>query len=229
MKCVIDGTTELESGRVCHRCELREAQRLADIVRMHAQLGAFLEPGTTAVQRVSGSREAPLPLLVDALDLAAPARVTALRPSWDPEQGRMRIYFEDQMGEIAVPSVLDSWVRDWISYSWCPSEHLPVPTVVRLAGWLTTWLPYAVKDHPALDEYSREINDLWYALRRTVGDMPAPPVRLWTPCRDCGQLALIRQPGEDRPIRCVNCRHDMTEDAYSQWSKLVHADATRAA
>ena len=220
MKCVIDGVTELEAGQVCRRCEYREADRLDQIVTMHAQLGDWLEPGTTAVQRVSGSREAPLPLRVDVLDLAAPARVL-----------RIRGYFDDQMGEIAVASVLDSWVRDWIDLRshGGRGENLPVPVVATLAVWLRNRLPWAVVEHLAIDEYSGEIQALWYSLRRAVGDMPVHPERLWTPCRDCEQLTLARHPGEDRPIRCVNCRLAWTEDDYNQWTKLVAAGATRAA
>ena len=218
MKCVIDGTTELESGQVCHRCELREAQRLADIVRMHAQLGAFLEPGTTAVQRVSGSREAPLPLRVDALDLAAPARVVAIRG-----------YFDDQMGEISVATVLDSWVRDWIDVR-DRGENLPVPVVARLGNWLSMRLDWACMDHPAIDEYSDEIGSLWYALRRTTGDMPPKPEPCGgVPCKRCDLRALYRENDGSGDVRCGSCRHVITGEEYHQWTRLVGANAKEIA
>lgn len=220
MKCVIDGETDIETGQVCRRCERIEAQRLDDIVAMHARLGDHLEPGSSTGQRVSGSREAPLPLRVDVLDLTLPARVTHIRG-----------YFDDQMGVISVASVLDFWVRDWISYPQCPGDHLPVPVVATLADWLRKRLAvWAAEHHPAMDEYSGEIEALWYALRNAVGDAPQPrQMCVGVPCKRCDQMALYREDDGSGDVRCGGCRHVISADEYMSWTRLVSANAKEIA
>jgi len=232
VKCVICGERELENGQVCRRDELREADRLADIVRWHALLPAMLERGTGTSQRVSGSREAQLPFNVDAVDLSLDRPAFDLRPSWDPVQQRMRIYFEDQMGELAVVGVLDGWVRDWISFAWCPGDHLPLPTVAVLANWLTIRLPDAVRRHPAIDEYSAEIANLWFALRAAVKENP-PKREMCTgvPCRrsECDQRALYRENDGSGDVRCGVCNYVLTAEEYTKWYRMNAAQAKEIA
>lgn len=81
MKCLICDKTDLEpdTGRVCLKCARLEHRRLREIPGFWALLPLAIEPGASAGQRVGGTREAPLPLRVDPLDLAMPARVLALK------------------------------------------------------------------------------------------------------------------------------------------------------
>jgi hypothetical protein len=58
---------------VCDLCRQRLAARLWELRDLHALLLAALGPGRAQTQRVSGSRETPLPLRVSALDLAGDA------------------------------------------------------------------------------------------------------------------------------------------------------------
>jgi len=58
---------------------------LGEIVELYALLPEQLAPGQAAGPRVSGSREAPLPLRVDPLDLTMPARQTAVSDDLVPQ------------------------------------------------------------------------------------------------------------------------------------------------
>ena len=75
MKCLICETADLETGRVCTRCGRIEDRRLREIEWAWILLPLAVQPGSAAGPRVSGSREAPLPVRVDPLDLTMPARV----------------------------------------------------------------------------------------------------------------------------------------------------------
>lgn len=215
MKCVICAKAEITGGQVCPGCGAREVDRLDDIARWHDALAEHLEPGASVAQRVSGSREAPLPLRVDPLDLSLSARQPAVPESYAGQRA-------DQIGLLSAASVLDGWVRDWRDVR-AQREHLPVPTVPVLVGWLRVRLDWALVSHPAIDEYSREIRDLHSALRDACEEKAAPPERLWTPCRDCSQLTLARHPGHDFPVKCADCGLSMTEETYTQWSRLYAA------
>jgi len=227
VKCVICGERELENGQVCRRDELREADRLADIVRWHALLPAMLARGSATGQKVSGSREAPPPLRLDAVDLSLNRPAFDLRPSWDPIQQRMRIYFEDQLGELPAVSVLDGWVGNWIQAR-KRGENLPVPTVARLANWLSMRLDWACMelDPVALRGYSGEIWALWNALRGAVGDMPPKPEPCaGVPCKRCDLRALYRENDGSGDVRCGSCRHVITGTEYVEWTKMNAAAA----
>lgn len=68
-----DGPPEADVGLVCHRCYARLRSSLLELVAvaawLHTQLAAF---GTGMDERVAGSREDPIPLRTDILDLIGP-------------------------------------------------------------------------------------------------------------------------------------------------------------
>lgn len=84
MKCVICQRREAEQPQVCLGDRLWLDRTLAEIVELYAMLPANMVPGQAQGQRVSGSREAPLPLRVDPLDLSMPARTDGIHD--DPVQ-----------------------------------------------------------------------------------------------------------------------------------------------
>jgi hypothetical protein len=141
---------------VCDSDRRRLAAELADIPTLHAQLRDHLEPGTGTGVRVSGTRTPPLPVRLDALNLliAGPVGVTA-----DPNL--------DQCGAIPPLVVLDLWVRDWIDVR-DRAEHQPIPTVAVLAAWLAVRVEWACDQHPAVDEFAREISQTVRAIRGVI-------------------------------------------------------------
>jgi hypothetical protein len=213
-----------ERAQACLPCRIWLAETIADVAVLYPQLHAMLIPGQGNGQRVSGSREMPLPLNADIVDLTGPAKVVNLtdagRPWWH----------EDQTGHVAVAAVLDQWVRDWISYDWCRSDVMPVPTVPELAAWLGKWAEAACDEHPAIDDFAGEIRDIHTAMRAyipRVVDRDNPPPRRraeprTAPCRGCDMVSLWWFPSDER-VRCDNCDVVMTESEYAAWARLIIA------
>lgn len=218
-----------ERAQACEPCRIWLAETIADVAALYPQLHALLVPSGTAGQKVTGSREMPLPLNVDILDLTG--RAKGFTPSKDAVP-------EDQVGHTAVAYVLDSWARDWIGYEWCRSDQLPAATVAELAAWLGKWVEAACDHHPAIDDFADEIRDLHAAIRayipRMVGRDEPPPRRRaeerTAPCRGCDMVSLWWFPSDER-VRCdtEGCGVVMTEDEYAAWAKLVLAGMKRGA
>lgn len=212
--CCVCSHREVRTGLVCDPDRTRIAHTLDEIVELYATLDDQLVPGQTAGQRVSGSREAPLPLRVDPFDLGMPARVPEPTPA-------ARRWPEDQLGTMSVASRLDSWVQDWRDVLGVHTN--PEPTVPALAAWLRTWLYVACDAHKAIDEFHRELVALVATLRRTCGTTDVRPELLDAECSRCDQRAMYRLPGEDR-VECGGCGRRMTEDEYAQWCRMLVAD-----
>jgi len=208
--CVIDQRRQYERAAVCNGCRTWLDRTLVEIVELYALLPANLLPGQAHGQRVSGSREAPLPLRVDPLDLMMPARVGIVHDVW-----------RDQTGQVSVATILDLWVRDWRDVR-DRGEGLPTPTVLELTRWLGNRLEWACDDHPAVDEFANEMRDLRRILRSFVGVNEIRPEHLDVPCRRCDLLDLHRLPGEDR-VECGSCGCLMTEAEFTTWTRLLAA------
>jgi hypothetical protein len=201
-----------ERPNVCEGCRLRLATLLAEITGNYQLLDDELAPNRVPGQRVSGSKSPPLPLRVDPLDLTMPAPTG--RQLWT------RItHPADQIGQLPVAAVLDSWVRDWLEVLNLNESH-PTPLVFFLAVWLSNRLDKACDTHAAIDDFAREIRDLAAQLRRTVGVTEVRPEHLDVPCRRCDLLDLHRLPGQDR-VECGSCGDLLTEDEYRRWVGLL--------
>jgi len=96
--CVIDQRRQYERAAVCNGCRTWLDRTLVEIVELYALLPANLLPGQAHGQRVSGSREAPLPLRVDPLDLMMPAATGAVHDEMVPSY-------------VIVPVEVDIWLR----------------------------------------------------------------------------------------------------------------------
>jgi len=211
-----------ENGYICtpHRRPLPDI--LDDIARIYPLLE--LELGTAGSDpHVTGSREAPLPLSVDVLDLTAEARTGALTPI-----GRELARRGDQIGYLSAATTLDTWVRDWRDLR-DRSEGPPEPTVPVLATWLRVRLDWAADCHSAVDEFVVDIRNLRGVLKALAGERPPKPKRLVAPCIGCGQLAMFRVPGEDYAVECRNpdCERIYTEAEYEQLTKIEAAYQSR--
>ncbi len=214
-----------DGGYICtpHRRPLPGI--LDDIARMYPLLE--LEVGTTGDDaRVTGSREAPLPLSVDVLDLMAPARYGSVSVPRDPDTD-LPLY-ADQIGYVSAASLLGTWVRDWRDLR-DRSERLPDDEVAVMAAWLRVRLDWAADCHPAVDDFVAEITGLRGALKALSGEIPPKAKRLNAPCSGCSQLSLWPAPGEDYAAQCKNpaCRRVYTDDEYVRLTRLEVAYATR--
>lgn len=216
-QCVICQRRPYEKAQVCQPCRQRVEDQLAEIADLAAQLPDHLEPGQSNGQRVSGSREAPVPLDLDVLDLTNDARHTSATPA-------ARQHPEDQIGHDSIASRLDSWVLDWID-TLRLNESPPQPTVRRLTQWLTDRLDKACNEHPAIDDFADEMRRLRTTLRGATGQLEPQPEHIAAPCPACDLITLIRRQGEDT-VECGNpdCRRVLTLTEYHRWIGLVAAD-----
>lgn len=126
---------------------------------------------------------------LDIIDLTHPSRGGAGPTTiHDPRK--------DQTGKIAVAARLDSWAQDWITTLPNIGQHLPPPTIPELVRWLYTRAMTACDQHPAVDEFARELRQM-IAEMRTAIDHNLAPVRYQAPCPYCETKTLRRDPGAD--------------------------------
>jgi ribosomal protein S27E len=218
LTCVVCQHRDTTSGQVCEFDRTRIARTLDEIAELYTMIE--LAPGQKPGQRITGSREAPLPLLVDPLDLTMPARI--------PEPTDVaRLHPDDQRGLMSVATRLDLWVRYWRT-GINVGDINPNPTVADLARWLLIWLDVACDYHPAINDFATELFTLVGVLRHICGTNDVKPEILDVPCSRCDQTSLYRRPGEDR-IECGACGRLLTEHQYGQWCGLVAARAQRNA
>lgn len=170
---------------------------------------------------VTGSREAPVPVPLDVVDLLGPARIpNPMRgPGWYP----LSLWPEDQIGYLPVATELELWVIDWIGHRG-QAEHRPEPTVASLAGWLADRIPDACDDHPAIDEFATDLRRIRASIRRANGDIPVlPEPIIAVPCSGCDTMALFRPPHDAYRAECGQCGKLYTDDEYARWTGLLAA------
>lgn len=208
-------------SHVCGPCTIREMRRLGEIVTLYALLPAALDVSPVTV-----------------IDLTYPpiggARPTAVRrceacvkrghPDWVIPCTHDRPDGGDQIGDINVAAILDSWVRDWCDTIGC-TDPPKVPTVARLANWLQIWLAMASREHAAIDEYARDIRNLAAKMRRAI-NRDLTPVRYEAPCPYCQTKTLQREAGGDW-IECGGrdgCGRLWGEDEYGLLARAAIPD-----
>jgi hypothetical protein len=157
--------------------------------------------GLKAGGRVTGSREAQVPIAVDRVDLLAAPRRRSSRVELD----------EDAVGHLSVASVLDGWVDD-LRHHRGRGEALPAPSVQELTSWLLLRVDEACDDHPAIDELFEDIRRLRGALMAQLGLHDIPDYKQGIPCR-CGMLTLVRHNGSEF-VECTSCGLALTTDEY---------------
>lgn len=205
--CVVCRRRPARNSQTCDGCRTHTDGHLADIAGLYVYLYGQFEKGRRAGdQRVSGSREAPLPLRIDPLDLTMPAPTG--RQRWSP-------ILDGQTGYTGVAALLDTWARDW-----CQTrdmrEHPPVPTVATLVVWLRHRLEWACDNHPDVDQFAAHMRRLHTILRNVcdlrtdrvyIGDCPVTTDK--GPCA----TPLTADPYLDL-IRCTRCRSQWTRDKW---------------
>lgn len=197
--CWIFGQTPVhyERAHVCYHCEHRAARLLVSI--SDQWLGLDPTPTGGQGERVTGSKEAPLGARVDVLDQLLPVGEFTSEP--------IRANIGDQIGEAPAAAILDAIALEWVGHRRRDGfrEHRPVPTVPNLASWLRDRLEWACTHLPdSIDSNVDEIRRLAGRLNALNGNSrsrdpePVPA----TPCKKCGQIALVRIDGT---TLCTNC------------------------
>lgn len=155
MTCLYPGCTRTpDIAQVCAPCRVRMRDQLRDVVEFYAIAEHELVPGSATGARGS---ERTIGVRVAALDFLAGHDVVA---------------------------VLGLWERDWReTYGLADPKagRTVAATLVEIVKFLHAWLDRACDDHPAIDDFARELGDAWATARsaarmtgqrKTVVDCP---------------------------------------------------------
>lgn len=186
-----------EYEHACNSCRARMRRHLHDITEQWLQLDPMPAGGNS--ERITGSKEAPLGARVDVLDQQLSLGLHAAEP--------IRANIGDQVGSAPAVVVLDAIATEWLEVRRARGlrEHRPVPTVANLCSWLAFRVDWACDRLPdAIDTHAAELKSLvgrLNALNGNTRSREAEPVPA-TPCKHCGQIALVRVDGS---VICTNC------------------------
>lgn len=215
-QCVACQRRPYDRAQVCQPCRRGLDGLLVDVLDLWVQLPDELVPGASGGEHVSGSREAPLPLRVDVLDLVLPANLGSREPMTRGVLG----LDPDQVGDLSVATELHTWARDWAQER---TERAPEPYVASMVTWLRLRVEWACDAHPAVDEFAAGMRDLAGRMRGVLGQAPERPVLLGVPCPGCDMVATYRQPGDER-THCGACGRIFEPDVYERMMAAKVAD-----
>lgn len=149
MNCTICRRPTDDRDPIRHQhCADRLRTDLADIPGLYALMGAVLAPGTAGGgSRVSGTRTAPLPVRLEPLSLRARGGIVTILATWEADWRETRGLTEAQRGTAE---------RD----------------LGGIVLWLRAHLPWAIDEHPAIQEFADEIRDVVRQCRAAAGLLP---------------------------------------------------------
>ena len=181
-KCVICARRS-EQGYACAACEARMRDRLGEVVEFYALAQNELLPGSSGGDR---GTERSLGVRLSALDFVAGHDVVA---------------------------VLGLWERDWRdTYGLAdPKAGRGVEeTLVECVKFLVAWLHRACVDHPAIDDFARELRECWSQARSAARMSPARKATTITCPADLDDGSMcecrIGVDGTDHDVVCPRCR-----------------------
>ena len=203
-------------GRRCLRERLYDHVRCYDLTgadlrelpSLYGSTWAKLTPAGGHGDRITGSRERPLGINTEAHDLLTDIR--DVLTSW--------------CGYVAEKQQLSGPVIPGQRRGDKPDRDLAATVVVTRARWLTRhhdWLSRCPDGWSVA--YGEEIRDLAHRARLLCDLYPARPLlKPGIPCRNCDNIGLIEEPGEDR-IVCRTCGLRLTNAEYTDWVKWYAA------
>ena len=214
--CVACNHRDPQFPPACNLCRRRLPSRLWELRDLHSLLGAALQPGQTGTERVSGSREVPVPLRLEPLDLAAGAdqadRVLFAR-------GVLGID-DAQVGSLSVATILQTRCVEMAKLLEVDPPKADVPSMV---SWLSRHLSWAWSDYPDVADLASEVATLLYSVRALL-NVSRKPIYLKDACPSCGVKALRRDPGGG-DVECGNCHRDWDFTQFERLAVVLADDA----
>ncbi len=141
------GPLRQDEARVCGRCEIETERMLGELVELHALASGALTPPVSGEPGALGAHlEPPVPLSLDALDLAV---------------GEV-LLSTDLDVEDPPWSGLEAWERDWrrqfrLTHYGPASARRHGGTLVGVVGFLRAWWPRACVVDPSADDFVRDV------------------------------------------------------------------------
>ena len=177
----------------CAACERRINQNLSEIQEFAIYAQANLVPGQGAGGR---STERPLGIRVDALDLCAGFDVLPQLESWERA-------FRQDYG-------LAPYGQASLERNRAATEHnMAQVTLTGVIRFLHAWNARVCADHPAVDEYAREVAALWRQAQAASGQSPRTSWAVACPADvndgECGNKLRINGEDFDGSVSCRKC------------------------
>jgi hypothetical protein len=200
--------TDPERDPVRHEnCARRLSADLRDIPGHYALMGAVLAPGTAGGRaHVSGTRTAPLPVRLEPLSLRARGGMVTMMASWEVDWRETRGLSAAQRGDGE---------RD----------------LSAIVLWLRAHLPWAIDEHPGVDEFAAEVRDVLRQCRTAAGLLPNM-MRIGNCPVDvdgepCGAALYADPQGEE--IRCRKCRTSWPRAHWMLLGKTLRGEEAMSA
>lgn len=209
---------QVESGLACPPCQAALGRLPGEISDAYPLLFGLEVPGAQGGDGRSKNPEAPLPFVVDPLDLVSP---------WVTPQGPLRLArlaenADLQQGHMPVRDTLWWRIKDILSYR-TAGESGPEPDVSAMCSWLEVRTDWLCESYLPLDEYADEMVQLRGLLFALVG-RPEPDERPTVlpgiPCIRCRHVSLTRD--HDGTVRCS------WQDCMGVWTAPEYERASRA-
>jgi hypothetical protein len=188
-------------ARICHRCQDGADDALAALPRYYTRLGDVLTPGGGVSDRVSGSKQPPLPVRLGPLSLRGPGGIVGVLGRWE-----------------------DDW-RARLGWSPRPFRGSVEQTVGACVKFLRNNWPWAIEEHASPELFSLDMHNLVSACRAEVdrrGD--ARPIGMCPTAGEDGAACgtVLWADPYLQEIRCWKCR---TAWGRNQWLSLASAMA----
>jgi hypothetical protein len=208
------------SGLLCQRCR----SRLSSLLIQLPSLAAWLEENIAATSnpngpKISGSREDPMPLRPDILDLVGPTSSREISVTLDPNA-------VEQYGEPSLLDVIGSWcllVSEERNDDWPPRNDL-----TTLCRWLHSQLDWIVAQL-WVDDLLSNLQD---TARKAERLAPRDPEHRWLkpPCPSCNRKALVftRGIGIACQAKIGGCGRTWEDDEYDRLIIVLGYEAMEA-
>ena len=193
-QCTICG--KATQHMACSQCERRINKNLSEIQEFAIYAQANLIPGQGAGGR---STERPLGIRVDALDFVAGFDVLPQLESW--ERAFRQDYDLAPYGQASLERNREA------------TEHnLAQVTLTGVIRFLHAWNAKVCADHPAVDEYAREVASLWRQAQAASGQSPRTSWAVTCPADlndgECGNRLRVNGQDFEGSVRCRKCGTD---------------------
>lgn len=170
----------------CPSCQTQMSIHLVDVLEFYALAEGELLPGSSTGAR---GTERSIGVRIAALDFLAGHDVVAVLALWESE-----------------------W-RETYGLSVDPMIARPVPSLSRSVAFLQTWLPRACTDHPAIDEFARELRECWGLAQSAARVSPARSLSITCVADDerhddgiCGKRIPVSVDEIRGRVTCSRCR-----------------------
>lgn len=198
MNCVThhDEAVEATVGLLCVKCFSRLRSSLLELPAVATWLEVNIAAAGQAEERVSGSREDPIPLRLDVTDLVGPEAPTPTAALTRDVYDQLTPEALDQAGGPSMLDELRSWaalVEEETGTDW--DERT---TLTGAVGYLAAHLSW-VAGQPWVDEFAAALAKLHRDAHR-VAPWRATIIRDREPCETCGVAAIIVRMSEGRTV-----------------------------